>query len=171
MLCNYKLYYGKYIIFEDNGKAKEYEACNNILIFDGEYKNGKWNGIGKEFNKEELIFEGEYLNGKKNGKGKSYYSYGGLKFEGEYLNGKRWNGKGKEYDRYGKLEFEGEYLNGERNGKGKEYYYNGTLRFEGEYLYNAKRKGKFYINKLSVLLYSFPTPFDSYIIYFPVKYL
>jgi len=34
-----------------------------------------------------LIFEGEYKNGRKNGKGKE------LLFEGEYLNGKRWNGK------------------------------------------------------------------------------
>ena len=41
-------------------------------------------------------------------------------FKGEYLNGKR-NGKGKEYDKFGKLIFEGEYINGERNGKGKEY--------------------------------------------------
>ena len=34
-----------------------------------------------------MIFEGEYKNGRKNGKGKE------LLFEGEYLNGKRWNGK------------------------------------------------------------------------------
>ena len=45
-----------------------------------------------------LIFEGEYLNGKRNGKGKEYYYFDGkLKFEGEYLNGER-NGKGKEYN-------------------------------------------------------------------------
>ena len=31
-----------------------------------------------------------------------YYHYGNLKFEGEYLNGKL-NGKGKEYNYYGKL--------------------------------------------------------------------
>ena len=31
------------------------------------------------------------------------------------------DGKGKEYDDYGKLIFEGEYLNGERNEKCKEY--------------------------------------------------
>ena len=48
-------------------------------------------------------------------------------FEGEYLNGKKWNGKGKEYDKNnGKLIFEGEYLNGEKNGKVKEYK-NGIL--------------------------------------------
>ena len=39
-------------------------------------------------------------------------------FEGDYLNGLK-NGKGKEYDKHGKLEFEGEYLNGLKNGKGK----------------------------------------------------
>ena len=43
-----------------------------------------------------------------------------IKFEGEYLNGKR-NGKGKEYDCFGKLIFEVEYLNGKRNEKGKKY--------------------------------------------------
>ena len=43
-----------------------------------------------------LIYEGEYLNGKRNGKGKEYYNNNQLKFEGEYLNGKR-SGKGIEY--------------------------------------------------------------------------
>ena len=42
-----------------------------------------------------MIFEGEYLNGRKNGKKKEYYDNGKIKFEGEYLNGVR-NGKGKE---------------------------------------------------------------------------
>ena len=69
-LLNYKLYYGKYIIFEDNGKAKEYEACNNILIFDGEYINGERNGKGKEYYFGKLEFEGEYLDGKRIRKGK-----------------------------------------------------------------------------------------------------
>ena len=71
------------------------------------------NGTGKvkEYDNGELIFQGEYLNGKRNGIGKEYDYNGELKFEGEYLNGKR-NGKGKEYDYEGKLEFEGKYLNG-----------------------------------------------------------
>ena len=63
------------------------------------------------------------------GKGKEYDRYGKLEFEGEYLNGKRWNGKGKEYDRYDKLRFEGEYLNGKRwNGKG--YDENNNITYE-----------------------------------------
>ena len=89
-LINYKFFSDRYIIFEKNGKGKEYNNYNDTLVF-----------------------EGEYLNGKSNGKGKEYYYDGRLRFEGEYLNGKR-NGKGKEYDRYGVLIFEGEYLNGNR---------------------------------------------------------
>ena len=43
-----------------------------------------------------MIFEGEYKNGKRNGKGKEYSSDGDLIFEGE--NGKR-NGKGMEKEK------------------------------------------------------------------------
>ena len=39
-----------------------------------------------------------------------------LIYEGEYLN-KRKNGKGKEYDIYGRLIYEGNYLKGKKNGK------------------------------------------------------
>ena len=75
-LFNYKIFSKRIIIYEENGKAKEYNcACS----------------------KDTLIFEGEYLNGKRNGKGKEYYYNGTILFEGEFLNGKR-NGKGKEYD-------------------------------------------------------------------------
>ena len=48
---------------------------NDVLIYEGEYLNGKRNGKGKEYNyiNNEVEFEGEYLNGKRNGKGKEYY--------------------------------------------------------------------------------------------------
>ena len=61
-LLNYKIFYGKYIIFEDKGKGKEYNVFNDKLIFEGEYLNGK----GKEYDSNgHLIFEGEYSKGKK----------------------------------------------------------------------------------------------------------
>ena len=60
-----------------------------------------------------LLFKGEYLNGKRNGKGKEYDIVGELEFEGEFLNGER-NGKGKEYYDNNELKFEGEYM--EKNG-------------------------------------------------------
>ena len=72
------------------------------------------NGLGKEYrlNTNIVIFEGEYLNGKKNGKGKEYYENGQIKFEGEYLKGKIIEGKG--YDDKGRL-----VLEIEKSGNGK----------------------------------------------------
>ena len=71
---NYKIYSGRYIIYETNRKGKEYNSYNDKLIYEGEYLNGKRNGKGKEYDSynDKLIYEGEYLNGKKNGKGKEY---------------------------------------------------------------------------------------------------
>ena len=49
----------------------------------GKYKIGKNDGLVKEYilNTNILIFEGEYLNGKKNGQGKEFYRYDKLKFQ------------------------------------------------------------------------------------------
>ena len=123
-LVNYKLFAGSYIIFEENGKGKEYSEFFDRMIFEGEYLKGKRNGIGKEYDETngELKYEGYFLKGKKNGFGKEYEN-GKLQYEGEYLYGKR-NGKGKEFFSNGKLSFEGEFINGVRNGKGKKYIVN-----------------------------------------------
>ena len=151
-LINYKIFSGKYIEYEENGKVKEYSSYNDSLRFEGEYLNGKRDGIGKEYDyNKNLEYKGEYKNGKRNGKGKEYYN-NKIIFEGEYLNGKR-NGKGKEYDFEDNLIFYGKYLDGNRwdgkvydnknniiyelkHGEGliKEYNYFGKLEFEGEYL-------------------------------------
>ena len=125
---------GELFKVEKNGKGQEYIK--------------HYNSFGNE--ESYLIYEGKYLNGKRHGKGKEYYFYvvnirldyvlHDLIFEGEFFEGQKWNGKGKEYNKY-RLEFEGEYLNGKKNGKGKEYNYKGNLKFEGEYL-NGKKNGK-----------------------------
>ena len=91
-LTDYKNLSGKYIVYEENGKGKEYNL-NDELLFEGEYLKGKRNGKGKEYDLNgELIFEGEYLNNLQK-KGREYIN-GKLEFEGEYLNNKKWNGKG-----------------------------------------------------------------------------
>ena len=97
---------GEYL-FDKKWNGKGYDKDGNIIY---ELKNG--NGKLKEYSYEGiLIFEGEYLNGKKNGKGKEYNFEGILEFEGEYLNGQK-NGKGKAYDENGDFKAEIEYLNG-----------------------------------------------------------
>ena len=144
-LINYKFFSDRYIIFEKNGKGKEYNNYNDSLVFEGKYLNKKRNGKGKEYDwKGKLIFEGEYLNGKRwNGNGYDPDNNIAYKLK---------DGKGKEYDKYGKLIFEGEYLNRKRNGKGIEYYDKEELNFEERYLlektwnlmkYNNKFKFKF----------------------------
>ena len=121
------------IQIEKNGQKKEKKK--HSFNFEGEYlKRDKKDIDIPEFVLGKLAFEGEYLEEKRNGKGREYYE-GKLIFEGEYLKGQRWNGKGKEYWYYGKIEvaeksvntrklkvfkvFEKEYIKGEKI-KGKE---------------------------------------------------
>ena len=143
-IINYKIFSGRYIIYDSKNKGKEYDSYNDKLVYEGEYLNGEKSGKGKEYGKEivndgKLIFEGEYLNGKKNGKGKEYFNSGELQFEGEYLNGKR-NGKGIEYY-IGQIRFKGIYLDGNKR-FGKSYFKHKII-FESEFINNNKfiRKG------------------------------
>ena len=136
---HYKILSGKYIKYETKNEGKEYNAYNDLLLFEGEYFKGKKNGKGKEYDFEgNLIFEGNYKNGEKYGKGKEY-NKNELIFEGNYKNGEK-HGKGKEYQE-NKLIFEGDYKKGKINGMGKEYNTCGNLIFEGEYKEN-ENKGK-----------------------------
>ena len=85
-----------HIIYElknGNGLFKELDEFGEKIEFEGDYKNGERNGKGKEYIDGILIFEGEYLDGKIwSGKGKEYcIGSDELLFEGEYMNGKRWN--------------------------------------------------------------------------------
>ena len=68
-LINYKIFSGKYIIFEENNKNKRkiYNSFSDKLRFEG----GDLNDKAKEYaDYGELIYEGEYLNGKKKWKRK-----------------------------------------------------------------------------------------------------
>ena len=151
-----------------NGLKWEGKGYNPKGNLEYELKNG--NGKIKEYGEYDmLIFEGEYLDGKKHGKGIEYYEHYRVKFNGEYLNGEKWKGKGFIYDENGMLILEEEYSEGKiwkkiekkynkykklileieyskeeefnKKGKGKEYAEGNKLIFEGEYL-NKKRNGK-----------------------------
>ena len=63
-LSDYQIMSGKFVIFEGNGKGKEFKRFEKNLIYDGEYLDGRRHGKGKEYSNGRIIFEGEYLNGK-----------------------------------------------------------------------------------------------------------
>ena len=67
------VYEGEYL-YNKKWNGKGYDEKGNILY---EMVNG--NGKVKEYYDDILIFEGEYLNGRKNGKGKEYDYEGKLK--------------------------------------------------------------------------------------------
>ena len=70
-LEDYKKLSGRYIIYSEKGKGKEY--ISTLLLFEGEYLNGE-RKKGKEFDwKGHVIFEGEYINGKKKWKHKRIF--------------------------------------------------------------------------------------------------
>ena len=125
---DYKLFNGIAVTIEENGKAIEYDNYNDIIIFEGEFKQGK-----------------------KNGKGKEYNSDGKMIYEGEFLYGKR-HGRGKEYDGDGLLIYDGEYSSNERHGKGKEYYKQRLIYEENIKMEKNLVKGKNIINLVKSFL-------------------
>ena len=70
-----------------NGKFKEY--YKDKLVFKGDYLEGEiWSGRGRKYNKEGKIdFEGEYVNGKMNGIKIQQYYGSNFKIEEGYING------------------------------------------------------------------------------------
>ena len=70
-IIHYKSFSGRYIIYQKEGKGKEFSGYSDKLIYEGEYLNRERHGKGKEYDSfGNLMFEGEYINGIRNGKGK-----------------------------------------------------------------------------------------------------
>ena len=81
------------IIYNRKLQEKFEVNINDYKRRNGKYKKDEKNGKGCIFilNTDILIFEGEFLNGKRNGEGKEYYKDGKLKFEGKWK--KKWRRK------------------------------------------------------------------------------
>lgn len=105
-----------------HGKGKEYVAGK--LVYDGEFEEGIRTGEGNLYDKGILVFEGGFENGEKTGSGKEYVS--------------TWNSKTRKAEP--KLRFEGWFLNGMRNGSGTEYSKEGKKTYTGNFV-NGLRHG------------------------------
>ena len=158
-LNSYKELAKVYRLIEKNGNGKEFDIKTNELVFEGEYKDKKRSGFGKEYFNRILIYEGEYKKGLKDGYGKNYDDENGkLIFEGKFLNGKEWEGKGKilQYDegngssKRAIAYIYGEISEGKINGEGKLISIF-KRKYEYDYLGNFEKgkksgKGKEYVD-------------------------
>ena len=115
---------------EYHGKGTEFDE-DDTIIYTGNYKNGKYCGLGTEYYEGTGKYIGHFKDNKKEGKG-SYYNNDMKIFEGTYKNDKKKNGK--LYIIHRNRPF---------------------LKFEGEFTDGKKKKGDFYEirNGMSCLVY------------------
>ena len=83
------IYEGIYI-FDRKYEGKGYDENGNVA-YELKKGNGKIKEYGIHNGKLVIIFEGEYRNGRRHGKGREYDRNGKLVYEGQYINGKRTN--------------------------------------------------------------------------------
>ena len=105
--------------------------------YEGEIKNGVYNGQGTYYYENGDKYEGQYIDGQRNGQGTFYYANGN-KYEGQFKDDKR-NGQCTYYYANGD-KYEGQFKDGKRNGQGTYYYANGD-KYVGQYE-NDKRNGQ-----------------------------
>ena len=162
----------------DNQRKKYPKLIQNDFSYEGEWKNGKRDGIGILSKKDTVIFIGEFIENKVNGFGKlidengdKYIGYWNdsqasgiglynkeniITYKG-YWNNDKQHGFGIE--NWPKLKYIGEYLNGNREGYGvldiKDGIYegemkNGNINGVGSFIFKDKRKyeGEFVNNRI-----------------------
>ena len=61
---------------ETNYRNVKYFYDNEELVYDGNYKNGRFHGIGKLYINGKIMYDGNFKNGRFNGNGKLYYENG-----------------------------------------------------------------------------------------------
>ena len=115
-------------IFEGDGIILDEKK--EILLFEGKFLNGKYEGKGKMHNGL-FYYIGDFKSGMKNGNGELYYE-GKLEYKGDFLNDK-YNGFGIYYYKNGNY-YLGEWVEGKKHGYGYLYYKNGELRYEGNFI-------------------------------------
>ena len=99
---------------EENQKLNTiFDGTKEILITEGEFKNGKSDGKVKQYEYGYLLYDGEMKKGQYDGKGRLYYPLStDLKYKGTFKKGE-YNGKGTEYDENGNKIYSGKWSMGD----------------------------------------------------------
>lgn len=131
------------VFYRENRKSEYDQGIDQTVkykdgtIYEGTFRGGKKNGMGKLTFPNGDTYTGQWLEGERHGHG-IYIWKSGAKYEGEYSKNQR-NGIGTFTFADGKI-YQGEWKDGLRNGKGKLVWENGDS-YEGEFL-KSHRTGK-----------------------------
>ena len=125
---------------KQKGKLKVVDGTNEIM-YEGEHINGKPEGYGHGIYKNGIHYIGQWKNGKPNGKGKDYDDSGTVIYEGDHVNGKR-EGYGKYEIKINNNDMYiiSQFKNSQPVGKGKSMISNEYFKYEGD-IFNGKFEG------------------------------
>ena len=123
--------------YQRDGEGQLYDALGN-LVYDGSWKNGKYDGFGRLIFRDGRTYEGYFKNNKFDGQGKMTYAEDDLsgrkEYEGAWAND-RFHGYGVFRWNSGSV-YEGNFSEGYRDGEGI-YTYSAAsacVRYEGNYV-------------------------------------
>ena len=137
------LYEGRGILYDESGE----------IIFDGFFKNGKYEGFGKLYKNNILYYEGNFEKGEIRGKGIKYYRNGNKHIEGDFETENKYEefnflfkrnyAKGILYDINGKYILKSEFNDFiPLKGKNKILYISDKYILFDDDIYNNKYNGK-----------------------------
>ena len=142
-----KLKYNKYYKGEvSNGKPNGFGTIydkNDNIIYEGYFIKGNYDGTGKLYENKKLIYKGEFKNNNFNGIGTEYKDEK-ISYKGNFDNNKK-TGEGDIYIDE-KLVYTGELYKGKPTGDGVLYdYRNEEKYFSGEWKYGHPINGNYYM--------------------------
>ncbi|CEM02612.1 unnamed protein product [Vitrella brassicaformis CCMP3155] len=147
------MYYGSVVNGLPDGAGLLRSFDEQEMRYEGEWRNGKYHGKGKEYGpgvvrtkeggdeaKICVVYDGDFVDGKREGRGTKYQAYNGgmvKLYEGEWKDN-QWHGEGDEYQ-HGTLVYRGGWANGKRHGQGEEFI-NDKVTYRGEWV-NGEKNG------------------------------
>jgi len=171
---------GSYLLIEKNGKKTKTNKCSgegkgefyNIieihqgnkkykrhnLVYKGQYKDCKYNGIGELFKDSELIYKGSFKDNKYDGEGELFED-NKLIYKGTFKESK-YDGEGELF-KDDKLIYKGTFKESKYDGEGKLFNKNDTLLYEGGFN-EGKYDGEGELFKDSELIYKGTFKDDKY---------
>ncbi|WP_168120198.1 stalk domain-containing protein [Paenibacillus sp. HB172176] len=129
-----------------DGKGTLYDLNDPSAYYEGDFKNNRFDGIGKTVYDDGSYHFGSYSKGLKEGVGKAYATDGTLVYSGTFKDNDM-TGRGNYF--YGDFRYNGDMESTYFIGQGRLYYQN-ELVYDGQWYYDEKTQGKLYVDGILV---------------------